>query len=72
VGNIHKGDLVRSDVPFVKSNPDLFESVDDLLGIEQATKTPGVKRAAKKPAAKPEVADGVDSQEAVDAPSSAS
>jgi len=49
---IYEGDLVRSDDPAVKSHPDAFESVDDVLGIEQATKNPGQKRAAKKPAVK--------------------
>ena len=72
---VYQGDTLRSDDPAVKSHPEAFESVDDMLGIEQAVKTPGVKRAAKKPAAKntepeAEVADGVDSQAVVDAPSS--
>ena len=66
---VYQGDTVRSDDPAVKSHPDAFESIDDLLGIEQATKQPGQKRAARKPAPKPdEVVDGVDSQAAVDAP----
>jgi hypothetical protein len=70
---IYEGDILRSDDPAVKAQPDLFESIDDVLGIEQATKAPGQKRAAKKPVAKPvEVVDGVDSLEAVDAPGSAS
>jgi hypothetical protein len=70
---IYEGDLVRSDDPAVKSHPEAFELVDEALGIEQATKQPGQKRAARKPAPKPdEVADGVDGQAAVDAPSSAS
>ena len=80
---IYEGDLVRSDDPAVRSHPEAFESVDEALGIEQATKQPGQKRAARKPAAIPaaevsesdsseEVVDGVDSQAAVDAPSSAS
>jgi hypothetical protein len=46
---IHEGKDYRSDHPFVKRNPDLFESVDELLGIEQAVKTPGRKRRAAKP-----------------------
>lgn len=46
---IRKGALVRSDDPAVKSHPEVFESVDDRLGIEQATANPGQKRAAAKP-----------------------
>jgi hypothetical protein len=42
--------MVRSDDPAVKSHPDAFEAIDDVLGIEQAVKGPGQKRAAKKPA----------------------
>jgi len=53
---IYEGDLVRSDDPAVKSHPEAFELVDEALGIEQATKQPGQKRAAKKPAPAPEPA----------------
>jgi hypothetical protein len=48
---IYEGALVRSDDPAVKAQPDLFETIDDVLGIEQAVKNPGQKRAARKPAA---------------------
>jgi hypothetical protein len=68
---IYQGDLIRSDDPAVKSYPDAFEAVDDILGIEQAVKSPGQKRAAKKPTVDPvvEVSDGVDGQAPADAPS---
>jgi hypothetical protein len=46
---IYEGALVRSDDPAVKAQPDLFETIDDVLGIEQAVKNPGQKRAARKP-----------------------
>jgi hypothetical protein len=51
VGRVYDGQLVRSDNPIVKGREQLFEDVNDVLGIvEQATKTPGQKRKAAKPA----------------------
>jgi hypothetical protein len=47
---IYEGALVRSDDPAVKAQPDMFEAIDDVLGIEQAVKNPGQKRVARKPA----------------------
>lgn len=48
-GRYFEGQLVRSDDPVVKGKEELFADVLDELGIEQATKNPGQKRAAKKP-----------------------
>jgi hypothetical protein len=70
---VAEGDLYRSDDPRVKGREQLFVDVYDYLGVEQATAQPGQKRKAAKPKVsepKVEVADGVDSQEAFDAPSS--
>jgi hypothetical protein len=51
VGRVYDGQLVRSDNPIVKGREQLFEDVNDVLGIvEQATKSPGQKRNAAKPA----------------------
>lgn len=46
-GQLIIGDqLYRTDDPVVKRHPDLFEDVDDSLGIvEKATRNPGEKRA---------------------------
>lgn len=46
---VRKGDIYRSDDPIVKGREEFFVDVLDELGIEQATKNPGQKRAAKKP-----------------------
>ncbi len=44
-----RGQLVRSDDEIVRGREHLFVNVDEMLGIEQATKNPGERRAAAKP-----------------------
>lgn len=57
IGDVYQGDLFRTDDPLVKGREQLFEDVNNLLGIaEQATRNPGQKRAARNPAPVPEPA----------------
>lgn len=52
---VHAGESYRSDDPRVKGREQLFVDTYELLGVEQATASPGRKRSAVKPKVEPKV-----------------